>query len=381
MCKQRATSLFTPFYPQALFGEKERMLGLRKTCTIKVALLSVLLLGSSCMSMESGHTTDREDRASDNDGKSGQALHLSDAEIMARYWDVCRKLNLDPQDPLSVKELGTPRIGDSYMQRGGTQIMFVEGPVHMGIDCSSGLIRIISNGLPLLRGNDSEPTVPTWTREEAENKAREILTKAVGRLPWDLRLFTVEFRSTSRRWEVCWRRAKNGIPWLDDGIQVSMYEKGGLISFGIHCYSQDFEPDTGKVRITEKQAIEIATASAGQIVRKFGHRGEWFDGYMIAGLWQFPPGQKDAFGNPSRACGLLVVNPNYILDDKRSLWRKECAQETWGPGEGTECRLAYVVMFKASYKDEMAGADFFQEPVPVNVYIDAESGEVLGGCF
>jgi hypothetical protein len=331
--------------------------------------------------MESNRSTDRKDEPADIGAKNGQAFRLSNAEVMARYWDVCRKLNLDPQDPLSVKELGTPRIGESMIQRGGVQILFVEGPVHMGIDCNSGLVRIVVNGLPLLRGNDSEPTVPTWTKEEAENKAREILTKAVGRLPWELRLLGAEFRSTSRRWEICWRRAKNGVTWLDDSVQVSMYEKGGLISFSIHCYSQDCEPDTSRVKVTENQAIETAIVSAKQIVRKFGHRGEWFDGYMIAGLWQFQPGQKDALGNPARACGLFIVNPNYILDDKHSLWKKECGQGTWGPGEGIESRLAYVVMFKASHKDEMAGAESFPEPVPVSVYVDAETAEVLGGCF
>jgi hypothetical protein len=205
-----------------------------------------------------------------------------------------------------------------------------------------------------------EKPQPTWPTEKAVSVAEGFVRALLGEFPKSLSLVKAEYYWPTRNppyyyegeWFLEWaRRDSEGHLFAGDRVIVRIIEAQGPYLASIELVS-NYE-EKGLKPIAKETAIEKALPAAKEIMN-CPAVGGWFAGLSITG---------------APLAELRIVNPNHITHAK--------SLEEIGHGD-QKARLAWVVTYPVKYAGPPQSG-----PVPtsgdVEVWIDAETGEFLGG--
>lgn len=196
---------------------------------------------------------------------------------------------------------------------------------------------------------------PARNKEDIVKEAERYVEILNGEIPKEACLWEVDYNvgawqkpgySYEGVWIVRWGRKEGDYKYYSDSICVMINESLGLSSYGYNFYS-DYHPPK-KINISRYQAVKIAQKNVNKIINS-----SFFDSLMR----YYKADKVDS-------AELLIINPNYSHKLK-SMEDPYCTRNA---------RLAWVVKFTLSVA-KTGKAD----PNLLQVWIDAETGEVLGG--
>lgn len=229
-------------------------------------------------------------------------------------------------------------------------LAIVHGPVNMEFELPQMRLRFASNRalyryLATLPADRKEE--PRWTPEEAVAKAREYV-EAFERPDW--RNFKLSRRPPyfcnegleAGRWEVAWDRVAGQYRYPEDGIIVTLHERFGLFTYGVALYSSAVSTN---VKLIKEEGVHIGNDVIAASQKK------WLRHLPKVNL-------------KLRNAALEIVHPNWIFTDRVS------PDDPYKFLDNRDARVAWVV--------EYAAGDDTSSP-KVWVWVDARSGEVLGG--
>ncbi len=235
------------------------------------------------------------------------------------------------------------------------------------INSSSGLeARILSNTFEVVsfqRDFPSEeyidcdtPPKPKWQTDQAINEARTWVKSILGNVPQNVGKPRAEYapglnlpKYQEGTWTVSWPRIdSHGHLFAGDVVNVILSEKFGLIALS-YIFNSKYT-DGQKVLVSREQAIEAGRSAAQQLLGS-PLTADWSGGMSL---------------RPAATATLWVVNPNHLLQYKSF---EDMATTT---GDAT-ARLAWIVEYRVENAQGMGRY--------VDVWIDAETKEILGGDF
>jgi hypothetical protein len=205
-------------------------------------------------------------------------------------------------------------------------------------------------------GGDLTPPKPSWKRAYAIEEAKKYATAFLGNFPPTI-LATpfVEYRTQmisspyfTGAWTVFWRRTDNaGHPFLQDKISVKIHEKEG-IEFLLNDWATEYAEETGPF-IEEGKAIELSEAPS-QILPKLPAYIDYF--------------QINLKAVHPHSDGLWILTPNNIFHATTP----ELVADV-----GTAAKLGWRIEY------ELLKPDGTRFPLNMEIWIDAKTGELLGG--
>lgn len=294
---------------------------------------------------------------------SAEESTLSKQALFDIYHSTLKELNLPTVDMDKVKYEGFLAVYNPDMHGSKVLIPIVgckEDGFEMRIDpitgkiltCHSDFIqeKVIGRNAPLFEGGAK----PSKKKEDIMRLAEDyfkILNN--GKTPKDAYFMEASYdvgrwkdtkRSYEGSWNVFWGRKEGEYKYKIDRIGVHINEKYGLESYGNHFYS-DYHPPKN-INISEGLAIKTAEKNINKIIRSIFFEGA-FSGYKVGKM---------------TSAELMIINPNYAH-------KKKTYEGDW---ELPYARLAWVVKFQCIPK---GGGP----TVSCEAWIDAETGEVLGG--
>jgi hypothetical protein len=244
-------------------------------------------------------------------------------------------------------------------------VAIIDFPVQVTILARSGRIIGFINVSPYGRGAPvfPEKPKPTFSDQKVVSLAQEFVETILGEMPKGLKLHFVHHYYAVKptngyypgTWRVAWNRVDaRGHEFAHDGLNVELTERDGPYILGVHLCSQ----------VDENYFEPISQAAA--IVKANEFSKQMFD---------WPPLKDDLrkftlLDKPTAK--LEIVNPNHI---PRLLSLDELAQ-----AGDQKARLAWVVTYTAAYTGEQ-GEGGVPAPMSIGVWVDAETGEFLGGKF
>jgi hypothetical protein len=209
---------------------------------------------------------------------------------------------------------------------------------------------------------DEKPK-PGWTFEKAISIAQDFARVVLREVPEALRLDYARFIYNMERkkyhaghWYIRLSRTDaSGHEFLRDAVVVMVNETQGPRSVSVHLSSNYTEPRTEP--IAKVTAIQKARKPAGEIMNWSFNKMTYLKHVFV--------------GDPKAE--LKVVNPNHLTRYKSV----EETIEAWD----RNARLAWVVSFKTKYNGPPDKDGPWLGEREVRVWIDAETGEFLGGDF
>lgn len=160
-------------------------------------------------------------------------------------------------------------------------------------------------------------------------------------------------------WDVSFMRvSKKGIPFMSDFKRVYVSETQGPFSLYVSRIS-DFEEPTFNP-ISQREALEKATGALQDVLTSNIGAG-WLGKAK-------PEGEPDA--------RLMIVNPNNLTKQKDI--------QSAAAADQAKARLAWVVHYKMRDPTPVTlpnGTTAYHEAANVQVFIDAENGNMLGGSL
>lgn len=320
---------------------------------ILIAIVVALALAIACC-LSQRHSEAPQVPCARPDAESPKSEdYLTNEKALAIYGDLLRRLEL------KTGEVVHPGFGDystdccavEYMESKLSMVLRVEGKAGIWIDAVTGKPYVIRNKVLSKRIEVSEnpsSVEPTWTSEEAQRRSEALLEKIRGGLLKELHLQKVSFtKSGSYRstWHLVWSTTYQGYDIRDGWMDVYLNEEFGLM---LYRGGDIIPPTTTEVRIQKAEAVSRAEALHKQIAKEHAH-------FM----------ERPVKGNLISA-DLVIVNPNYCYTRFQ-----EGGKTVWGRNPTRHSRLAWVVRRRLpsipGYTIEQA------------TWIDAETGEVLGG--
>ncbi len=235
--------------------------------------------------------------------------------------------------------------------------------IRMEIDAISGAVtglhssyiseKISGLNAPVFEGGSR----PVRDKESIIKEAEGYIRILHGRIPNDAFFEKVAYDNDSSgidtkhfyegKWQVDWGRKTCGYKYRFDGIRVTIHEKYGLASYGYSFFSSP--PQSLIVKVTKKEAIEKSKPFAKKMARLFSYKlGE------------------------ALSAELQIVNPNLFENSSRKLY--SIGAKNYSKYSKSYTRLAWIVDFSWGY-DKIFTKDY----EPAHVWIDAETGEILGG--
>jgi hypothetical protein len=210
-----------------------------------------------------------------------------------------------------------------------------------------------------------EPTKPSWSPEAARALATRYIRAFIG----DEKLRSLRpsqptyehpMQESPRyyvgEWWVSWRRVTpEGHEFSNDCACVMLSETHGILCYRLSCHS--IYEGRPRKRLNKEDCLALAEPCAKKVAGSIPARA-WFRKLEVGGR---------------TGAHLKVVNPNHI-DRMRNL------EELGNPGD-QRARLAWVVTFAASYPYNVEGEPDTRRQGEIRVWIDAETGEFLGGDF
>lgn len=273
--------------------------------------------------------------------------------------DICftkiRELNLPGVDVDKINK-SSLNIYSEYEERFKKEIFTIRSDnkkayFAMEIDPDSGLI--LGLVFPHASNPSKQDEKPTKKKEEMLAQAENYFKILHRDIPANAFFMPKEalLQFHSDAWHFGWGRKEGEYKYMLDCILISINEKNGLVSYGYNFYSQYHPPK--KIRITKEKALQIARKNVNKIMRSPLYAGG-FEGTKAGDV---------------KSAELMIVNPNYSHSLVISLAK---GMNTF---DNPYARLAWVVDFaclnkKGSRKTGIAG---------IMVFVDAETGEVLGG--
>jgi hypothetical protein len=241
-------------------------------------------------------------------------------------------------------------------------------PVIFDFDRSSARLRSFFNVAVSNQPNPEldQPPKMIWSKEQVQAKAERFVVAVLGKMPEEAgKEAVVDFTpkvlfaaDKSRKyqfgtWRVVWyRQNKQGVKFLHDTLIVQMIDGEEPLGFGYNFWSS--YQDNNVEPISPEKAVALAKAVAPKIM-----------------VW--PPGAmwlKDHTLVDTPKWELWIVNPNHLLSQS----------EIGGIGDAT-ARLAWVVTYPKAYSGPKKPGGGVPAGGDLEVWIDAETGEFLGGDF
>lgn len=188
------------------------------------------------------------------------------------------------------------------------------------------------------------PATPSFSVDHAVEEATRILDsiRDLLRLKVDLgpaiaRYDCIE-SDRGAHWVVYWKRKLRGFSFRGDSVSVTFHETRGLKSISVHGDSDECPTE---VTFSLDKALARALTVAAGVVQRMPNR---FSSHKV----------KDA-----KLKEILIVNPNYIFSPASAA----------PPKDHRKTRLAYEIVVALDDPEEL----------PVTVWVDAITGEILGG--
>jgi hypothetical protein len=302
------------------------------------------------------------------ENKQNQTKMLSDAELMERYHRIITELNLTTKitdyERSHVRIIPPERKYDSTRD---TTIYEIWNPINITFDIHTGEVYFIYN--TVVRGKILEskfdPANKMHVKTEIEIKAiaEDILKKLPRQYTSGLQLESIKFVSNEKdgHWIINWERSQNGYTYQEDGITIYYHEKYGLESYANWCTS---EPCPTEVKITKEEAGEkardIATkaiCSSLMIPSMDMPYNKWFKDFEVGEICKSE---------------LVIINPNYLFTKKSS---------TDITKRSRNARLSWVISIKTHYTGKPGPKGEVISGTVISIWIDAATGEMLGGMF
>ena len=201
---------------------------------------------------------------------------------------------------------------------------------------------------------------PNKSKEDIISEAKNYIIILNGEIPkeayFDEAVYKVQFwqdaaHSYKGEWFISWGRKEGDYKYRDDSIIIILDEEYGLHGYGYNFFSNYNPPQ--RINISKDRAIEIAKNNIDHMINSSSGGG--------------PDLYKD---NGIKTSELKIVNPNYFHDPKR-----------YKIVPSSYARLAWVMIFDCVGRDPIKVKEELAELAPrkVEIWIDAETGEVLGG--
>lgn len=205
---------------------------------------------------------------------------------------------------------------------------------------------------------------PQWSREKAVGVATRLLRLFVDderfrQLKLRKAKFVYQFMQDDRyylgEWFMEWvRTSSEGEEFPNDRAWLSLSEVAGLQVLGVE-WTSTYEGRPSRL-LDKDKAIRLAQRLSAKVAESVPIRGTY--------------GKLSLEGQTSAE--LKIVNPNHIL-------KMKIAYELCFRGD-RRARLAWVVTFGAKRETRFEG-ESRPRSAEVDVWIDAETGELLGGTF
>jgi hypothetical protein len=229
---------------------------------------------------------------------------------------------------------------------------------------STQVVRLLNSAL--IRANQTrylEPPKPQWDEKKAAALGAGYLASVLGPVPVNVsapRVRLIPQRDAAKfcnsTWLVTWARTdKKGHPFERDSLVVELVDGMGPTGLGVNFWSHYEEKDFEL--IAETKARALAAAGAKQILGWSPGAG-WLANFELV-------------GDPTME--LRIVNPNN-LPDQPSI-------ESLGGANELNARLAWVATYKKQYKGPATPDHTVPTGGDLQVWIDAENGQLLGGDF
>ncbi|MDD4894773.1 MAG: PepSY domain-containing protein [Candidatus Omnitrophica bacterium] len=221
--------------------------------------------------------------------------------------------------------------------------------------CSNDYIlkKITAPDAPIFKGGAK----PTKNKNAIIKEAEGYLKILYGTIPQDAFFDKAEYNanmgpdtthSYEGNWAVDWGRKTGGYVYQFDSITVVVHEKYGFSGYGYNFFSDS--PKSLIVDVTKERAIEIAKPFAKKMARFFGCK--------LGDVVSAEP---------------MITNPNFFKGQFAEGFRRIGIKD-YSKYPASYSRLAWIVSFSWGY-DKI----FTKNYNPMTVWIDAETGEVLGG--
>jgi hypothetical protein len=213
-------------------------------------------------------------------------------------------------------------------------------------------------------------TVPTLLPFEAMKRARGYLEEWEIPASEGMTVTEISFDlNYGGCWRVTWTRVAEGYLWDGfnraalENVVVVFHETLGLVLLVDDRFSPP--PTRTSVGISREQAIQLASPCVSLVQKTADYRAARRDGFVA---------------NAVKSCELRVAIPNWILDPKKA---------NWMPSEPPkETRLCWIVCFTTVDQKlgkrglgEIDGQPIELECPDILIYLDAETGEVVGANF
>lgn len=207
--------------------------------------------------------------------------------------------------------------------------------------------------------NAVKDACPVLSIEEAVSKAKHYMGVIGVNLPSEMKLKKVTFSSSS--WNVFWSSEVNRYEFdnffdTPPCASVFFHESFGFIVFSVTLPWP--QPKAMKVCVSREEAI-LKASKAVPLVLKTPH-------YLQARL----PGFK---AKEVKSAELLISIPNWLLDPERANWLPQSSPR--------ETRLCWVIRFTTADAIPMRPRNFKPTPPDILIYIDSETGEIVGANF
>jgi hypothetical protein len=217
---------------------------------------------------------------------------------------------------------------------------------------------------------DPPVSVPSELIEEASRFAF-----AAGQpISEDMRLEQPKFSQDRRTWHFWWTRYLNGQPFADESQIFLFDDLTGLLEYYLSRVTDS--TCTTEVRLDLETAIAKARTHAALLLKlNLAYHGEVESGWRIEAWSGHPPSLAIQYPNFVLSAEINAATPTYPYakspeDPLKPMTEKELTKRRDKP------RLAYGVSFQFVY---IGTAALHTGLPPVEIWVDAETGEILGG--
>lgn len=221
---------------------------------------------------------------------------------------------------------------------------------------------VISAGAHVFHsGTPNVRTVPMWDMATAIERAEKALKSYGWEVSADMQLNCVHY-SINGSWEIIWNRTFGGVPEVKndapiDQVCVLIEEDGSGIRF--IRWRRGAEPPGTTPKLSQTEAIVLAAKAVPQIMATDIYRS-WMP--------------KNLAPTELKNIDLCVSVPNWILNPKMTLSIDKTMKDR------RLCWRATFLLYRRDTVGEQKGRPVYQATQGlVHVYVDAISGEIVGG--
>jgi len=328
-----------------------------------IVIITVLIVNHFCIT-----TPNKAELKDVSDTSQLQPAAPNDEEILREYYKTCKSLNLYKATEYSPKDLILKKEWDEAEGFWITRFRVQEPPkLRMTFDLRNARILLIFSFDLTQKLRENKHYEPLLNEKEAHSKAMEYMRGlCIKYEDYSLKLIRAEFYKEGEspgRWFFAWIRCYGGYNFAYDMIRIEFSETYGLICFINSCTSHI--PPILNVKISEENAKQIALEYAKELMasnKGDEHVGvsnfkKYFAKYKIGDI---------------ESAELMIIHPNFLLVKGGSLKAETKPRDT---------RLAWQVTIKAMDKRGQSPEGYQLSPLEIWLWIDAATGEWLGGNF